>query len=60
NSMVMGAPGKVVRQLTEAEVAGLTLSAKHYAEKAERFRNGLSLQAEVDPEDAAGAETDRP
>lgn len=56
NSMVMGAPGKVVRQLTEAEIAGLTMSAKHYAENAERFRRGLSLQAEADLDvDGAGA-----
>ena len=40
-SLVMGAPGKVVRQLTEAEIAGLAASARHYAENAKRFAAGL-------------------
>ncbi|MEJ1993426.1 MAG: gamma carbonic anhydrase family protein, partial [Maritimibacter sp.] len=41
-SLVMGAPGKVVRELDEAAQAKLIDSAKHYAENAARFRNGLS------------------
>jgi len=36
-SLVMGAPGKVVRQLTDAEIAGLTKSAQHYAENWKRY-----------------------
>lgn len=48
NSMVMGAPGKVVRQLTEAEIAGLKLSAEHYVENGRRFRKGLTVQDGVD------------
>ena len=40
-SLVMGAPGKVVRQLTEAEITGLTRSAEHYAENGRRFAAGL-------------------
>jgi carbonic anhydrase/acetyltransferase-like protein (isoleucine patch superfamily) len=48
NSMVMGAPGKVVRQLTEQEIAGLRMSAEHYVENARRFRAGLSVQEQVD------------
>lgn len=48
NSMVMGAPGKVVRQLTEAEIAGLKLSAEHYVENGRRFRQHLKLQEQVD------------
>lgn len=48
NSMVMGAPGKVVRQLTEAEIAGLRMSAEHYVENGRRFRNGLKTQESVD------------
>lgn len=39
--LVVGRPAKVVRDLTEAEVAGLVASAKRYAENAARFRNGL-------------------
>ncbi|HET6346277.1 MAG TPA: gamma carbonic anhydrase family protein [Myxococcota bacterium] len=35
-SMVMGAPGKVVRPLTDAEVAHIAASAAHYVELAAR------------------------
>ena len=40
-SLVMGAPGKVVRQLDEAAITGLTMSAKHYQDNAKRFKAGL-------------------
>jgi len=40
-SLVMGAPGKVVRQLDEAAIAGLRRSAAHYTARAELFRKGL-------------------
>jgi carbonic anhydrase/acetyltransferase-like protein (isoleucine patch superfamily) len=40
-SLVMGAPGKVVRDLDDAAVAGLRASARLYQEKAARFRAGL-------------------
>ncbi len=40
-SLVMGAPGKVVRQLDETAIAGLTMSAKHYQDNAKRFKAGL-------------------
>lgn len=36
-SLVMGAPGKVVRQLDEAAIQTLTWSAQHYQENAARF-----------------------
>lgn len=42
NSLVMGAPGKFVRQLDEAAIERLRLSARHYRENARRFRTGLS------------------
>ncbi len=41
-SLVMGAPGKVVRQLDDAAIQGLTASAQHYTENAARFRRDLS------------------
>ena len=41
-SLVMGAPGKVVRELDEASRAKLLKSAAHYRENAARFRAGLS------------------
>jgi carbonic anhydrase/acetyltransferase-like protein (isoleucine patch superfamily) len=40
-SLVMGAPGKVVRQLTDEEVAKLAYSAKHYVENARRYATQL-------------------
>jgi len=49
NSMVLGAPGKVVRELTDEEVEGLRLSAEGYRENARRFRAGLRPQDDADP-----------
>lgn len=40
-SLVMGAPGKVVRQLDEKAFQMLTASALHYSENAARFRRDL-------------------
>ena len=40
-SLVMGAPGKVVRQLTAEEIAGLTRSADHYIRNARTFSEQL-------------------
>ncbi|WP_353472244.1 gamma carbonic anhydrase family protein [Salipiger sp. H15] len=40
-SLVMGMPGKVVRQLDEAAIEGLRLSALGYQKNARRFRAGL-------------------
>lgn len=40
-SLVMGAPGKVVRELDAAAQQGLIASALHYQENARRFKNGL-------------------
>lgn len=41
-SLVMGAPGKVVRDLDEAGINGLKLSALGYQRNMRRFRDGLS------------------
>ena len=41
DSLVMGAPGRVVRQLDEAARERLLWSAAHYRENAARFRAGL-------------------
>jgi len=43
NSLVMGSPGKVVRQLTEAQLGLLELSAMHYVENFKRFKRDLQL-----------------
>ena len=40
-SLVMGVPGKVVRDLDDAAIAGLRASALHYAENAARFSRDL-------------------
>ncbi|WP_417248807.1 gamma carbonic anhydrase family protein [Celeribacter sp.] len=40
-SLVMGMPGKVVRDLTEDQIAGLRGSARHYQERARLFRDTL-------------------
>ena len=40
-SLVMGMPGKVVRDLDDAARAELLASARHYRENAARFRAGL-------------------
>ncbi len=46
-SLVMGSPGKVVRQLDEAAIKGLTMSALHYQENMRRFRNELRDESAV-------------
>jgi carbonic anhydrase/acetyltransferase-like protein (isoleucine patch superfamily) len=42
NSLALGAPGRVVRQLTEGQIAMLTMSAKVYVENQRRFRECLA------------------
>lgn len=41
NSLVIGAPGRVVRTLTEAEIAALQANAAHYVEQMARYAGGL-------------------
>jgi carbonic anhydrase/acetyltransferase-like protein (isoleucine patch superfamily) len=41
NSLVMGAPGKVVREVDEATVRNLTRSAEQYQAKWRRYAQGL-------------------
>ena len=41
NSMVMGAPGKVVREVSEGQIQMLTGSALHYVENWKRFKRDL-------------------
>lgn len=40
-SLVMGSPGKVIRELTDEEVLRLKMSAQYYVENAKRYRNSL-------------------
>jgi carbonic anhydrase/acetyltransferase-like protein (isoleucine patch superfamily) len=48
NSMVLGSPGKVVRELTPDQIEGLRQSALHYVENARRFKQELQLQPRID------------
>lgn len=41
NSLVMGAPGKVVRELDEAAIARLTKAASNYVHNWQRFAKGM-------------------
>jgi carbonic anhydrase/acetyltransferase-like protein (isoleucine patch superfamily) len=40
-SLIVGAPARVVRQLTDEEKNALRISAAHYSEKAARYAEGL-------------------
>lgn len=42
-SLVMGAPGKVVRTLDDAALQGLTAAALHYQERMRAYRDGLEI-----------------
>ena len=44
-SLIVGAPGRAVRQLTDDEKQALRVSAAHYAEKAARYAEQLRLRA---------------
>lgn len=43
-SLVVGAPGKVVRQLTDEEVARLLWNAEHYVQNFKRYQRDFKLQ----------------
>lgn len=40
-SLIVGAPAKVIRQLSEAQIAGLKASAAHYVNNGRRYAAGL-------------------
>lgn len=43
--LIMGTPGKVVRELSAQEIAALSLNAKFYQQNAQRFRTQLLAQS---------------
>lgn len=45
-SLVMGSPGKIIRQLTDDDVARFTQGAGRYVKNGERYRNGLAPQSD--------------
>jgi carbonic anhydrase/acetyltransferase-like protein (isoleucine patch superfamily) len=42
-SLIVGAPARVVREITDEEQQLLRASAAHYAEKAARYAAGLGM-----------------
>jgi carbonic anhydrase/acetyltransferase-like protein (isoleucine patch superfamily) len=40
-SLVLGSPGKVVRELSDQEIRSITKSARHYVENARRYKAGF-------------------
>ncbi|WP_295473665.1 gamma carbonic anhydrase family protein [uncultured Pseudomonas sp.] len=47
-SLVMGTPGKVVRELTDAQKKLLEASAAHYVHNAQRYARDLAVQEDND------------
>ena len=41
NSFVIGSPGQVTKQTTEAQIGGIKISAHHYVENWKRFKSGF-------------------
>jgi carbonic anhydrase/acetyltransferase-like protein (isoleucine patch superfamily) len=41
-SMILGSPAKAVRQLSEAQLEGLKMSARNYIGNARRYKSGLT------------------
>ena len=41
-SLVVGSPGRVVRQLTDADIAGIRAGNHHYLEHIQHYRDGLT------------------
>jgi carbonic anhydrase/acetyltransferase-like protein (isoleucine patch superfamily) len=44
-SLVLGAPAKIVRQLTDEEVQTLLFTAQHYVENARRYRRAMQQES---------------
>ncbi|HZP91334.1 MAG TPA: gamma carbonic anhydrase family protein [Burkholderiales bacterium] len=44
-SLVVGAPGRVIRQLSDEEVAVLQWNAEHYIKNFRRYKTNLAVQA---------------
>jgi carbonic anhydrase/acetyltransferase-like protein (isoleucine patch superfamily) len=43
--MILGSPAKAVRQLSDAQIEGLKMSAQHYIDNARRYKTGLKKLA---------------
>ena len=49
NSLVMGSPGKVVRQITPEQAARMAAGAQHYVDNWRRYKKGLITQGKFLP-----------
>ncbi len=47
NSLVLGSPGKIVRQVKPEETAHISLSAQHYVDKWRRYKTDLKTVCET-------------
>ena len=45
SSVVLGSPGKIVREVTSSEIESFQSSAKAYVQKGRLFKKGLKLQS---------------
>ena len=43
--LILGTPGKVVRELSDEEIAYIESIARHYIDNAQRYRSGLRIMA---------------
>lgn len=41
-SLVVGSPGKILRSLTQEEIDGIVMNARHYVELSSHYRRGLA------------------
>lgn len=46
-SLVVGSPGRVIRQLSEEQIKHLEKSAAHYVSNAQRYRDGLQVDEDA-------------
>ncbi|MFJ2988474.1 gamma carbonic anhydrase family protein [Collimonas sp. NPDC087041] len=46
NSLIIGSPAKVVRTLSEQDIAGLAGNAQHYIERGAEYKTGLKIISE--------------
>lgn len=48
NSLVLGSPGKVVKEISDGQAKGLLASAEHYVENGRRFARELAVDEQWD------------
>lgn len=48
NSLVMGSPGKVVKQVTDSHAQVIKMSALHYVENANRYKRDFQVDGDIE------------